>query len=74
MSLIKRKYFPRFDESLKRLQDYDVWLTLLNNGIYGIAVHDNEFFAYYLDQGITSNDNSLNEATMKIIRKHNIGV
>lgn len=72
MSLIRREKFPRFDESLKRLQDYDLWLTMLKNGEEGVAVFDNEFFAYYLDSGITSNDNNEFDAINKIRQKHGI--
>lgn len=74
MSLIKRDKFPMFDESLKRLMDWDVYLTMLKNGDQGVAVYNNEFFAYYLDEGITSNTNNENEALMKIIEKHKIGM
>jgi len=72
MSLIRRNKFPRFDESLIRMQDYDLWLTLLRNGSEGIAVFENEFFAYYLDSGITSNKNSETEALKIIRQKHGI--
>lgn len=73
MSLINSKYFPRFDESLKRLQDWDVWLTMLKNGLHGVAVFNNEFHAYYLDEGITSNTNNEKEGLMKIFEKHKLG-
>ena len=74
MSLISREIFPGFDENLKRLQDYDLWLTLLNDGIEGKEVYNNEFFAYYLDEGITANSNSEKEALIAIINKHKIGM
>lgn len=73
MALIKYEFFPRFDEKLKRFQDWDIWLTLLKEGICGVTVENNEFFAYYLDKGITSNTNNENEAMRKIIDKHNLG-
>lgn len=74
MALLKREYFPRFDESLKRLQDYDLWLTITKQGYEGIAVHNNEFFAYYLDEGITANTNSERDGILAIIKKHNLGI
>ncbi|KKR99792.1 MAG: hypothetical protein UU49_C0003G0006 [Candidatus Magasanikbacteria bacterium GW2011_GWC2_41_17] len=37
-SLIRREYFPGFDESLKKFQDWDLWLTMLDQGHTGIWV------------------------------------
>ncbi|MFA5945463.1 MAG: glycosyltransferase family A protein [Patescibacteria group bacterium] len=37
-SLIRRADFPGFDEQIKRLQDWDVWLTMLERGHRGILV------------------------------------
>jgi glycosyltransferase involved in cell wall biosynthesis len=72
MSLVRRDIFPMFDEKLKRLQDWDIWLTLAAQGHKGIAIPNLEFFAYYLDSGITSNTNNEQEALNVIRRKHNI--
>lgn len=38
MSLIKREHFPGFDESLKKFQDWDLWLSMLEKGYIGIWV------------------------------------
>jgi len=38
-SLIKRSVFPGFDENIKRLQDWDLWLTLLEKGYKGIWIN-----------------------------------
>jgi len=38
MSLVRREKFPGFDESLKRFQDWDLWLTLLEKGETGIYI------------------------------------
>ncbi len=37
-SLIRHKDFPGFDETLKKFQDWDLWLTMLRNGHAGIWV------------------------------------
>lgn len=34
-SLIHRDHFPGFDPNLKRLQDWDLWLTMLEKGYVG---------------------------------------
>lgn len=37
-SLIRREAFPEFDERLTRFQDWDLWLTMLDNGYEGVFV------------------------------------
>jgi len=37
-SLIKREHFPGFDETLKKFQDWDLWLTMLEQGYAGVWV------------------------------------
>ncbi len=37
-SLLRREAFPGFDESLKRFQDWDMWLTLLAQNKTGIFI------------------------------------
>lgn len=39
-SLIKKEDFPGFDESVKRLQDWDLWLTMLENGKKGVWIDE----------------------------------
>lgn len=34
-SMIRREDFPGFDENIKRLQDWDLWLTMLEHGKNG---------------------------------------
>ena len=60
MSLMKRELFPYFDETISRLLDYDLYLNMLSKGIRGKAVHGIKFYAFYLDDGITSIKNELN--------------
>jgi teichuronic acid biosynthesis glycosyltransferase TuaG len=38
MSLIRRNDFPGFDESLVRFQDWDLWLTMLEQKKYGVFI------------------------------------
>lgn len=39
-SLIRKEVFPLFDESLKRFQDWDLWLTLAKQGKEGIYIDE----------------------------------
>lgn len=71
MSLISRDIFPLFDENLKRFQDYDLWLNLLNKEYIGTEVFNNEFMAFYLDKGITNTYNSMIDAHNHIKNKYN---
>lgn len=40
MSLIRKEHFPKngWDESLKKLQDWDLWLTMLKDGHIGVWI------------------------------------
>ncbi len=38
MSLIRREHFPGFDENIKKFQDWDLWLTMLEKGYYGVRI------------------------------------
>ncbi len=37
-SLIRREHFPGFDEKIRRLQDWDLWLTMLERGRMGVWI------------------------------------
>ena len=37
-ALIRREHFPGFDEKLRRLQDWDLWLTMNEKGYIGVWV------------------------------------
>lgn len=47
---------PGFDESLKALQDYDLWLTVVENGHPGRLLGGGRTYIhkFYLDHGISS--------------------
>lgn len=70
MSLINKTHFPMFDVKLKRFQDWDIYLTMLNKGIEGKMVKNLKFFAYYLDGGITNTNNDEVDAYHMILNKH----
>ena len=42
-SLVRRQDFPGFDNAIKRLQDWDVWLTMLEQGKVGVLVPETLF-------------------------------
>jgi glycosyltransferase involved in cell wall biosynthesis len=42
-SLIRREHFPGFDPAIKRLQDWDVWLSMLEAGRLGIYIKEELF-------------------------------
>lgn len=54
MSLIRAKDFPSFNEQVERLQDWDLWLTMLEQGKRGVYVHKVLFDAFYSDDGISA--------------------
>lgn len=71
MSLVRREVFPGFDETLPQLEDWDLWLTLLERGVHGIYVPEVLFHAYYLDYGISASANrNIHSAMNLVLNKH----
>ena len=71
-SMVKAKDFPGWDETIMRLKDWDVWLTMAENGKTGIWVNKTLLTALYSEDGISSSKKGL-ELAKKIVRdKHNL--
>lgn len=47
-ALVRMKDHPGFDEKIKRFQDWDLWLTMVEQGKYGIMIND-ILFKVYID-------------------------
>ena len=72
MSLIRTKDFPGFDENIKRFQDWDLWLTMLADGKYGVYC-DEIIFDTEKKKGISyMNPEPIEEAYKAIRDKHGI--
>ena len=37
-TLIRREHFPGFDETIEKFNDWDLWLTMMERGHYGIYI------------------------------------
>jgi len=72
MSLIRTEAFPGFDERIQRLQDWDLWLTMLEQGKIG-AYCGATVFSTKVRNGITKNGRmGWDEANKIIKQKHNL--
>jgi glycosyltransferase involved in cell wall biosynthesis len=70
-SLLRKKAFPGFDSSIKRFQDWDLWLTIAERGGRGIYVRRPLHHSHRIDRGIS--DTYDFEEHDKIIRaKHGL--
>lgn len=74
MSLLRRESFPGFDERIGRLQDWDLWLTMLERGHIGRQC-GRKIFTTALRDGITENGPVTWAAAKAIVaRKHNLNL
>jgi len=73
MSMVRTADHPGWDESLKRLQDWDVWLTITSRGKIGRYI-GMQLFTTPVRSGITRNGISLDEARSAIAKKHNLNL
>jgi glycosyltransferase involved in cell wall biosynthesis len=73
MSLIRKSMAIKFDERLKRLQDWDLYLRMYKNGSTFIGVHNTYFMACFFDKGLSSNNNISYQEALRIIKqKHKL--
>lgn len=68
MSLIRRSSFPGFDVAIKRYQDWDLFLTIYENGGSGEWIDEFLFYVEDRHDGIT-NSNAVTDYEARIILK-----
>lgn len=71
MSLMRREAFPGFDSSIKRFQDWDLWLTLSEKGHRGTYIPKTLFELHHFDVGISASI-PFKESLEAIHAKHGI--
>ena len=74
MSLIPKNAFEAvggFDPKIERLQDFDLWLSMLKVGVEGVYLPEVGFVATYGRNGITQKE-GYKEAAEIVKRKHNL--
>jgi len=73
MSMLRRAKFPGWDERLKRHQDWDLWLTMVDNGSTGVCC-GKYLFETPRRQGSISTDTNqpLNESVQIVKQKHGL--
>lgn len=69
MSLIKRESFPGFDETIKRYQDWDLFLTIYENGGTGIWIDEFLFYTEDRHDGITNSNLTTDFQARRILKK-----
>ena len=75
MAPIKRFKAPRWDESLEAAQDWDYWLTAVENGCKGVFVEGSGFITDTYRTGLSSDKWSAekrDETIYRVRRKHGI--
>ena len=72
MSMVRTKDHPGFDENIKRMQDWDTWLTMLEKGKKGKYIGKKIFTTTSSKDGITKNSIDYDEAVQIVKRKHSL--
>jgi glycosyltransferase involved in cell wall biosynthesis len=72
MTLVRTEHFPGFDENLRRLEDWDVWLTMLRHKRKGVYCGKRIFVTRFRNDGITYGSESISddEAIRVLKKKH----
>lgn len=69
-TMFRREHFPGWDEAILRLQDWDLFLTMLKQNFYGIY-STKVLFETKLREGISHNNSlSWEEARSIVVKKH----
>jgi glycosyltransferase involved in cell wall biosynthesis len=71
MTIVRTAHHPGFDPYIKRLQDWDVWLTMMAQGYKGKYINQ-QIFTTPVRDGITRSSVGWDEAIGAIKQKHNI--
>lgn len=69
MSLIRKDKFPGFDEELRRFEDWDLWLTILEAGGHAVYVNQVLHESHHFDKGLTVTEPEL-DWFVKVKDKH----
>jgi GT2 family glycosyltransferase len=72
MALVRAAAFPRFDESLPRLQDWDLWLTMLARGHRGVCTGGPPLFETSSRPGDISKSGATRPHVARMIKKHEL--
>lgn len=70
MSMMKHEHFPGWDESILRFQDWDMFLTMYENGLIPVYANQTLFRALDRRDGITRSGISEKEAITALKKKH----
>jgi len=74
-SMIRREWFPGWDESLTSSQEWDLWWTIAERGGYGVYLAEQLLEAHHFDAGLTKGDNDEGRrGRMRVMEKHRLSV